>query len=222
MKPNRVATLDARKYKAVSQCVKNVGTVLLMSLLFLIISCDKSDDLEPIDNETPPANETPPNEESNIIYTDIEPDFTSENLDDSYNLDLNNDQNVDFKVMSFWGPEMWESELVISSVPIDRNGILSLGQGPPYTAFPLNRGVKISTTEGEFYQTQSFFNSYECIGCISWKDKLDKYLGLRFIIDGKTHYGWARLYVTSTTQWVIKDYAYNATPNMPIFAGQRE
>ena len=208
MKPNRVATLNAGKFNTLLQIVKNSNLVLLVSLLLVIISCDKNDDLK---------TEPPIDKESIIIYTDIEPDFTSENLDDSYNLDLNNDQNVDFKVMSFWGPEMWESELVISSVPIDRNGILSFGQGPPYTAFPLNSGVKISTTEGEFYQTQSFFNP--CIGCISWKDK---YLGLRFIIDGKTHYGWARLDVTSTTQWVIKDYAYNATPNMPIFAGQRE
>ena len=210
MKPNRVATLNAGKFNTLLQIVKNSNLVLLVSLLLVIISCDKNDDLK---------TEPPIDKESIIIYTDIEPDFTSENLDDSYNLDLNNDQNVDFKVMSFWGPEMWESELVISSVPIDRNGILSLGQGPPYTAYPLNSGVKISNTEGEFYQTQSFFNPYECIGCISWKDK---YLGLRFIIDGKTHYGCARLDVTSTTQWVIKDYAYNATPNMPIFAGQRD
>ena len=53
----------------------------------------------------------------------------------------------------------------------------------------------------------------------TWKDK---YLGLRFIIKGQTHYGWARLDVLSLSHWVIKDYAYNATPNKPILAGQTE
>lgn len=37
MKPKWVATLNAEKIKAVFQFVKNLGTVLLMSLLLLII-----------------------------------------------------------------------------------------------------------------------------------------------------------------------------------------
>ena len=97
MKTKWVATLNALKFKVGSQCVKNSGTVLLMILVFLIISCDKSDDFETISNDPPPDNESP-NIDSFIVYTDIDPDFKSENLNDSYNLDLNNDQIIDFTV----------------------------------------------------------------------------------------------------------------------------
>ena len=222
MKTKLVATLNASKFKAVFQCVKNSGTVLLMSLLFLIISCDKSDDLDPIGNESPPDNE------SIIVYTDIEPDFTSENLNDSYNLDLNNDQIIDYIVSSDF--DSWEEWLGIVSDSNAENGIIST---TPWYAHPvpLDSEKEIFNlrgySNGESYETWGFFTIGDCFGgepgcTYDWKDKGDKYLGLRFIVNGKIHYGWVRLDVASVNQWVIKDYAYNATPNKPILAGQKE
>ena len=219
MKPKRVTTLNVGKFKPVFQFVKNSGTVLLLSLLLVIISCDKSDDLDNVGNESPIQNESPTDNESIIVYTDIEPDFNSENPYYYYDLDLNNDQNVDFTVRSNGDAEWGAEWLEISSNPTNGHGIWSVAEW--HTAFPLNSGVEIFKTA--YYRTTSYFKIDECFGCnYSWKDKLDKYLGLRFIIDGKTHYGWVRLDITSFTQWVIKDYAYNATPNKPILAGQRE
>lgn len=220
MKTKWVATLNAGKIKAVLQFVKNSGKKLLMSLLFLNISCDKSDDLEPI------GNESPPNNESIIVYTDIEPDFTSENLNDSYNLDLNNDHIIDFTISSD-SYESWEW-LGIASNPNVENGIISTT--PWYShPVPLNSGKEIFNlrgySNGESFETWGIFTVGDCFGgeqgCIyDWKNKVDMYLGLRFNLKGRIHYGWARLDVASVTQWVIKDYAYNATPNMPILAGQ--
>ncbi len=223
MKTKWVATLNAGKFKA----------LLLVSWLFLIISCDKSDDIEtignesPIDNESPPDNESPTDHESVIIYIDIEPDFTSENLNDSYNLDLNNDKIIDFTVNSDF--DSWEKWLVIASNPNAENGILSVA--PWYShPVPLNSGNEIFNLRGyrngEYYETWGIFAIGNCFGgeqgcSYDWKDKSDMYLGLRFIVNGQRHYGWARLDVISFTQWVIKDYAYNATPNKLILAGQR-
>ncbi len=53
-----------------------------------------------------------------------------------------------------------------------------------------------------------------------------RYLGLKFIIKGKTHYGWARFNVRiyrnpeSTVSAVLTGYAYETIPNKPILAGK--
>mgnify|MGYP003109825248 CR=1 FL=1 len=249
MKPNRVATLNAGQLKAVYQALKNSGTLLIMSMLLIFISCDKSDDLEtigneppntdqpPIDNEPPveepPVDEEPPTDDESptddasvIVYTDIEPDFISGDLSDYYNLDMNNDQIIDFILISE-GYENYEW-LRINSSPNVENSIISY---TPWYSHPisLNSGKEIFNlqgyTNGESYETWAIFadcysGKEDCY--FYWKENIDNYLGLRFFINGNTHYGWARVNVTSVTQWVIKDYAYNATPNKPILAGQKE
>jgi hypothetical protein len=55
----------------------------------------------------------------------------------------------------------------------------------------------------------------------------DRYLGLKFIIGGEVHYGWARLSVTLGHHRQFDDvigtltgYAYETVPNKPIVAGQ--
>jgi hypothetical protein len=55
----------------------------------------------------------------------------------------------------------------------------------------------------------------------------DRYLGLKFVVDGEVHYGWARLSVTlgHRRQWgdvsgTLTGYAYETVPDKPIVAGQ--
>ncbi|MFD2890966.1 T9SS type A sorting domain-containing protein [Flavobacterium chuncheonense] len=159
-----------------------------------------------------------------IIYTDIIPDYVSQNLGDSYNLDLNNDSTTDFTLISY--------NEIIDWFHIYTN------QGPnntfiavtPWFAnpIPLNNGDLISQTLTSSFQTFEnigFITAGDCccqetICNYDWKDKGDKYLGVRFIINGQIHYGWARLNVSTHSQWTIKDYAYQATPNIGILAGQ--
>jgi hypothetical protein len=57
----------------------------------------------------------------------------------------------------------------------------------------------------------------------------NRYLGLKFVIHGKIHYGWARLTVTLGHQRQYDDvsgtltgYAYETIPNKPIVTGQRK
>jgi hypothetical protein len=57
----------------------------------------------------------------------------------------------------------------------------------------------------------------------------DRYLGVRFEIDGAIHYGWIRLTVTTTTELhgpymsaEITEYAYETEPNTIIYAGETE
>jgi hypothetical protein len=51
----------------------------------------------------------------------------------------------------------------------------------------------------------------------------DQYLGVHFLINGLTHYGWVRLTVVAypyEVYTIVSGYAYNTVPNQPIKAGQ--
>jgi hypothetical protein len=56
-----------------------------------------------------------------------------------------------------------------------------------------------------------------------WVSVTKRYLGLKFQIDGKTHYGWARLNVQvqgNNITATLTGYAYESIPNKRIRAGQ--
>ena len=56
-----------------------------------------------------------------------------------------------------------------------------------------------------------------------WQNVTNRYLGLKFLINGQIHYGWARLTVTSGTGRInvqLTGYAYETIANRPIVAGQ--
>jgi hypothetical protein len=60
-----------------------------------------------------------------------------------------------------------------------------------------------------------------CLG--PWKNVNNRYLGLKFIIQGKTHYGWARVSVFCSNvevSGVLTGYAYETEPNKPIVTGK--
>jgi hypothetical protein len=95
----------------------------------------------------------------------------------------------------------------------------------PYT---LNSGDVISISASGYWLDQGSMGggvqdlNYDSGARGHWVNVNDKYLGLRFKIGSDTHYGWARMSVGSSGDtWVIKDYAYNATPDESINAGQK-
>lgn len=49
-----------------------------------------------------------------------------------------------------------------------------------------------------------------------------RFLGVRFQINGKTHYGWMRLVNSSQRGATLTGYAYETIPNKPIKAGYRK
>jgi hypothetical protein len=56
-----------------------------------------------------------------------------------------------------------------------------------------------------------------------WANVKNRFLGLKFQVKGKTHYGWARLNVTvskTTITATLTGYAYETVPNKPIVAGK--
>lgn len=54
-----------------------------------------------------------------------------------------------------------------------------------------------------------------------WAGVVDRYLALRFTIEGGIHFGWARLRTKPGIQALyLTGYAYESIPNKPIIAGQ--
>jgi hypothetical protein len=50
-----------------------------------------------------------------------------------------------------------------------------------------------------------------------WVDCKSGFLGLKFVVNGETHYGWARISQTGGPS--IRGYAYETVPNQPILTG---
>lgn len=91
MNAKRVATLNARKLKVKSRQLLNWGSVLLFSMLLLVISCSKSDDLVTIINDAPIDNNTPKDENNPPIDDEIPIDNITPITNNDINLMLPQD-----------------------------------------------------------------------------------------------------------------------------------
>jgi hypothetical protein len=180
MKTGRVATQYVGKIMAVS--ISRIMELRFPIIFLLVISCSKSDDFvepwyeTPVDNESPidddssngdnPSNDDDSSDDDSvIIYTDIEPDITSGMGADRYNLDIDNDGNIDFIFTSNPGDEWFGSGIYTNSN--STNGILSLH---PWYSHPaaLDMGQKIFHLsiyrDGESYESGVTFAYGYCFG----------------------------------------------------------
>lgn len=160
-----------------------------------------------------------------VIYTDIT-DFAG-NGSSAYDLNLDGDGTVDFQIYGNNGIQIL--------VDGNSSGNSVAGSMPSYKyPFALDEGTVIDANQtwqsggGQILRyTDSAGNS--CGFSSNWCDNAgdndditDKFLGFKFKIGTDTHYGWARLDIIGTNNvesWLVKDYAYEATPDTPIAAG---
>lgn len=157
--------------------------------------------------------------EAEIIYTPADTCGTG-------GLDLTGDGTVDFK---FWYGARTYSNFIRLGAAYTGNGVVGT-----YYASPLPAGAQIGPSanfisyariaRGFRYGTQgrkSF--QWACYG--PWKDVRKGYLGLKFMIDGGIHYGWARLNETchkGLNSIKLTGCAYETIPNKGIVAGQKK
>jgi hypothetical protein len=163
-----------------------------------------------------------------IVYTDVNPDFAHPGNEIAYGLDLNNDANFDFA--------MFSADTVVSSGARIRYTVIApygtaaasnaiAGESPSgYDyALALNSGDMIDATLNWIAATNTMAYNVDSNNPYNenWNGVTDKYLGLKFVVAGNTHYGWARLDVQAVADvWTLKDYAFNATPDGALEAGQ--
>lgn len=165
-----------------------------------------------------------PSAEAKVVYTQTNVTITTTS---SYALDLNHDGVPDFDI-NFCACLPHAVRLQIG---LDVSGNLVREQKAfPEQAAALLRGVTIGPKEaftsftsgygGVFmadaggYGSSSYSNG-------PWLNVKGRYLGLKFLINGQVHYGWARLNTTHQLgSVVLTGYAYETVANKPLNAGQ--
>lgn len=142
-------------------------------------------------------------------------------------LDLNHDGIADFVFSNFYSST--SSTLALSVGPVNpSNEIFSTGSNRlSVFAAALPAGVVIGPN-GKFKKRrgEGMANGEDLNGVCQgpWSHAHDEYLGLKFIIKGEVHFGWARLNVNCNyphpIQAILTGYAFETDANKPIVAGE--
>jgi len=158
-------------------------------------------------------------------------------------LDLNGDGITDFFFKDSGGhgvaratcapsscPRVYWGDLEVKGAKPENQliGVHQRGAFPWARALPTNAKVGSSAAfvsgtaiMGTFYQGTDGDNRWEGY----WFDLKGQFLGLKFSINGETHYGWARLSVGQGAQLqfhgILTGYAYETLADTPILTGQR-
>jgi hypothetical protein len=159
--------------------------------------------------------------EAEIVYT---PTHHVVGKNGRYTLDLNNDKLADFMLVNTHSCNTDYCIDALSAIPVGGDGVegargfLSI----PY-ASALKRGALIGPKA--HFSGKLMASSQSSQGTLGrWLNVTNGYLGLKFTIKGKTHYGWARLTVQVLGQAFIRatltGYAYETIPGKTIVAGQ--
>ena len=143
----------------------------------------------------------------------------------------NGNNDFSFELNSYTVNSFLERGLTLEGAT-PRNRVIAMGDLNTYAA-PLSRGGKIGGTYANFGSSLLVEASVSFAGSRYFrgfwgKNSKNQYLGVRFLINGKPHYGWIRLSVTTSTQphgpfmsATITGYAYETVPNKAILAGVR-
>jgi hypothetical protein len=172
-----------------------------------------------------------PLSQAKIIYTPahVVLGFNSNATRGRYSLDLNHDGEPDFSLQAdFSATGCWNVSFIVAG-DLRKNRIVGKDRG----AAALRNGVRIAQASKIYglmagsagcsrTSTIKFFGPWANGG----KGVKNRYLGLKFHIHGKVHYGWARLTVAFFKGWTptatLTGYAYETIPNKPILAGQEQ
>ena len=166
--------------------------------------------------------------EAKIIYT---PTHHVIGQNGHYNLAFDHD-GTDFTLVNSYICNTRQCSDVLNANPVVGNGVEGKPGGGSF-AYALNRGAQVGPTRpfaGKLMAGQRCTSATSCLWMTSWGRWVNvnnQYLGLKFQIHGKTHYGWARLSVQAGSPpggpivtATLTGYAYETVPNKPIIAGR--
>ena len=158
--------------------------------------------------------------QAKIIYTPSHVRIVQRTL-----VDFNEDGTNDFALIPGSGTNSGFAFRYLAAFA-SRHGNALIGQGSYASA--LKAGMSIGPAQ-QFVKGREVMAAWDSNGnryMGQWMNGgqgvKDRYLGIRFNIKGKLHYGWARLTVTPTKDFVgtLTGYAYETIPNKPIIAGK--
>lgn len=150
-----------------------------------------------------------------IVYTDVDPDFVG-GAPSSFAIDFDGDGTVDVTIFQ---SNNGNYELV-QALPAAGNGIIAMPDGAGNYAYASN------LMSGDVINSAAAFLSYGslCAGPgysgSNFCATTGGFVGVEFDISGTTYYGWVGVDVLDSSNYTIRDYAYNSTPGEPITAGE--
>lgn len=143
-------------------------------------------------------------------------------------LDLNHDGINDFQFNNTYGNQNSSLKVAAAQTPNRVWAVSCTADGPLYCAAALPKGTKVGpptfraghdTLGMAFYHGGSIRS-----GGGRWLEVKQAYLGLRFVIKGETHFGWARVRMGGHSKpgfaATITGYAYETVPNKSIVTGK--
>jgi hypothetical protein len=150
-------------------------------------------------------------------------------------LDLNHDGVDDFLFTDVYttdrkkggirGPEGYHQSSMNVAPLQQSNRIVATKFKSYYEAAALHKGKTVGPNS-PFEPGNSQLEMWACAGGTSgggcggaWLGVKQAYLGLKFVIKGKIHYGWAHIRFAGETNPTIVGYAYETIPNKPIVTG---
>jgi hypothetical protein len=164
--------------------------------------------------------------EAKIVYTPANIKITQNGGLISF--DLNHDGMPDFGLSNIYTHTSFQATgflKVVQAKPA--NKVWDLTSKGFLCAAALPRNVRVGPN-GDFQKDPTAglamaFSNFEGTYFGPWRKVKQAYLGLKFVIKGKNHFGWARvtgnfnsLSITAT----LTGYAYETIPNKPIIAGR--
>lgn len=158
-----------------------------------------------------------------IEYTDLQPDSTVQATLSTqlawFNADLNDDGITDVEIRHFY-PDVENAAVELHP----KNGTeVMVPANSQQVKYPssISTNSPIGPNENWAGTATTFYLNNEAGAKGLWVGVQNKSLGLRLKISGQWHYGWIRLDVPEEADFfVVKDYAYNATSDTEIKAGE--
>lgn len=165
--------------------------------------------------------------QARVVYT---PTDVLLKAGDSYNLDLNADGLADFVLRNTYRSSSSYRFWSLTAQAGD-NGVIGTDHHRGFPAYDsaLPKGTKIGPKRIFYSRLGRLASYYSGEGGPGWGGKwIDvkrQYLGLKLIVNGNVHYGWARMNVRVSMEPPISitgrltGYAYETMADKPIFAG---
>lgn len=170
-----------------------------------------------------------PPAEAEIVFTPVNGQIAGGS---KYALDLNHDGVIDFTITNdlHLSTTPFGDDLNISPA-VNGNGVWQ-GTRERYNqpaAAALRAGVPVGSGKPFIFKNVNMaYASLTAITYVSggpWKNATNRFLGLKFLINGEVHFGWARLTVLADShreavRATLTGYAYETVANQPILTGQ--
>ena len=175
-----------------------------------------------------------PHAEATVVFTNTWIPITPNTA--ITDIDLNGDGVVDFVIslqLKVRSCGEFSGNCYSQTMRVQPQGSGNAVWGAGSSASALSSGVSLGS-KGKFQAGHDFMESskhqggrygtpfYSSQG--NWGQTINRFLGVKFIIQGEVHYGWVRMDVAATTGGMygaISGFAYETVPNKPIKTGQK-